>query len=420
MPTVTLALRSLWNRRGTAALTAAAIAISVALLLGVQLTRGSLRDSFTSTLSGTDLVVGARTAPLDLLLAAVFRIGDANAEVSWRTYQKIARHPDVAWTVPLSLGDSHRGFRVLGTTRDYFVHYRYAHGQPLRFATGRPFADLYDVVLGAEVARALGYRLGDSIVVSHGVGAVSFAPHADQPFHVAGILAPTGTPVDRTLHVSLEAITAIHLDWRGGAQTASGLRATAEQARQRDLTPDGVTAFLVGMRSRVVALTMQRAINQYREEALTAVVPGVTLEQLWGIVGIAESALTLVAAFVVLAGLLGMVTAMLTSLNERRREMAILRSVGAAPHQVFALLVLESATLALAGTAAGILLAYGLLLGFSPWLQGRFGLALQPRWPTTTEVAIIAAVLAAALTLGMVPAWRAYRSTLNDGLQVRV
>ena len=419
MPTVMLALRSLWNRRGTAALTAVSIAISVTLLLGVQLTRGSLRDSFTNTLSGTDLVVGARTAPLDLVLHSVFRIGEANAEVSWKTYQKIARHPDVAWTVPLSLGDSHRGFRVLGTSRDYFVHYRYAHGQPLRFAVGLPFRDLYDVVLGAEVARTLGYRLGDSIVVSHGIGAVSFAPHADQPFRVAGILAPTGTPVDRTLHVNLEAITAIHLDWRGGAEVAPELRTTAERARQRDLTPEGVTAFLVGMRSRVLALTMQRAINQYREEALTAAIPGVALEQLWSIVGIAESALSLVAAFVVLAGLLGMVTAMLTSLNERRREMAILRSVGAAPHQVFALLVLESAALALAGTVAGIMLAYGLLLGLGPWVQSRFGLALHPGWPARTDITIIAAVLAAALMLSMVPAWRAYRSTLNDGLQAR-
>ena len=420
MPVLTLALRSLWNRRVTAALTVTAIAVSVALLLGVQLTRGAVRDSFTSTLSGTDLVVGARTSPLDLMLSAVFRIGDANAEVSWVTYQKIAHHPDVAWTVPLSLGDSHRGFRVLGTTTDYFRHYRYAGGQTLRFAAGRPFSDLYDVVLGAEVARALGYRLGDSIVVSHGVGAVSFAPHSDKPFHVSGILAPTGTPVDRTLHVSLEAISAIHLDWRGGAQAAPGFRTTAEQARQHDLTPEGVTAFLVGMRSRVRALTMQRAINQYREEALTAVVPGVALEQLWSIVGIAESALSVVAGFVVLAGLLGMITAMLTSLNERRREMAILRSVGASPRQVFTLLVSEAATLALSGTLAGTVCAYAVLLGLGPWLEARYGLALRPHWPTTTEFVTIGVVLAVAILLSMAPAWRAYRGTLSDGLQVRL
>jgi putative ABC transport system permease protein len=419
MTVLRLALRSLWSRRGTLGLTAAAIAISVALLLGVQLLRGSLRASFASTLSGTDLVVGARTAPLDLLLTAVFRIGDANTEVSWATYQKIARHPDVAWTVPLSLGDSHRGFRVLGTTPDYFAHYRYGGSEPLRFAAGAAFNDLYDVVLGAAVARRLGYHLGDTLVVSHGVGAVSFAPHAGQPFRVAGILAPTGTPVDSTLHVPLAAITAIHLDWRAGAEVAPELRTRAAAARQRDLTPAGVTAFLVGMRSPVRTLTMQRAINQYRDEALTAVIPGVGLDQLWSIVGIAESALTVVAAFVVLAGLLGMTTAMLTSLGERRREMAILRSVGAAPRHVFALLIIESAVLAIVGSGLGILLAHGLLHGGGPWLLQRYGIALRSPGPGVMELTIVAAVLGGALLLSLIPAWRAYRSTLSDGLQVR-
>ena len=413
-----LALRSLWNRRGTATLTISSIAVSVALLLGVQMARTSVRDSFTSTLSGTDLVVGARTAPLDLLLYSVFRIGDPTTEVSWKSYQKIAQHPDVAWTIPLSLGDSHRGFRVLGTTPDYFVHYRYAHDQLLRFAAGRPFADLYDVVLGSEVARALRYRPGDSIVLSHGIGAVSFVQHADQPFHVTGILAPTGTPVDRTVHVSLAAVTAIHLDWRTGGQAPESLRVGADQARGRDLTPEGITAFLVGMRSRVLSFTMQRAINGYREEALTAIVPGVALEQLWSLVGIADTALTIVAACVVLAGLLGMITSVLTSLNERRREMAILRSVGAAPRHVFALLVAESGVLATAGTVLGITLAYGLLLVGGPVLQRRFGFSIAPRRLTRGELELVVLVIGVGLVLSLVPAFRAYRSTLHDGLTV--
>jgi putative ABC transport system permease protein len=249
---------------------------------------------------------------------------------------------------------------------------------------------------------------------------VSFAPHTDQPFRVCGVLAPTGTPVDRTLHVKLEAISAIHLDWRGGAEVGNALRTSAADARTRDLTPDGVTAFLVGMRTRVRALTMERAINQYTDEALTAVIPGVALDQLWSIVDIAQSALTLVAAFVVLAGLLGMVTAMLTSLNERRREMAILRSVGAAPRQVCALLLFESATLALVGAITGTLLAFGLLSLFAPAIQGRFGISLQAHALSPVDLAFLAAVLIAALFLSLLPAWRAYRNTLSDGLQVRV
>ncbi len=225
--------------------------------------------------------------------------------MSWKTYQKIATHPDVAWTIPISLGDSHRGFRVMGTDENYFEHYRFGGAHELKFSRGGPFKDLYDAVLGADVARTLGYKLGDSIIVAHGVGNVSFAEHKDKPFRVVGILAPTGTPVDRTVHVSLEAITAIHIDWQSGMQAPPGYRVSADDARRHDLTPDTITAFLVGMRSRVMTFTMQRAIDDYRQEPLLAILPGVALSQLWELVGVADTALLVVASFVVLAGLLG-------------------------------------------------------------------------------------------------------------------
>lgn len=419
MPTLELALKSLWNRRATALLTIAAIAVSVALLLGVQKMRTAARDSFENTVSGVDLIVGARSGPLNLLLYSVFRVGDATANVSWASYQKIARHPDVEWTIPISLGDSHRGFRVMGTDANYFERYRYGD-QSLRFASGAAFHDLYDAVLGSDVARSLGYKLGDLVVIAHGIGAVSFVEHKDKPFRVAGILAPTGTPVDRTVHVSLQALTAIHIDWQSGMQAPPGARVSAAEARLRDLTPDSITAFMVGMREKVMTFTMQRAINDYRQEPLLAILPGVALSQLWELVGIADTALMIVAAFVVLAGLLGMLTAILTSLNERRREMAILRSAGAGPRHVFLLLVAEAGMLALLGVIAGVGLTYLLLVAGKPLLQQHFGLSLSVTGLSASDVAILTAIVLAALLIGLVPAFRAYRSTLSDGLQIRV
>ena len=419
-PTLNLALKSLWNRRVTAILTISAIAVSVALLLGVQKMRTAARESFANTVSGVDLIVGARSGPLNLLLYSVFRVGDATANVSWTSYQKIAKHPDVAWTIPISLGDSHHGFRVMGTNSSYFEHYRFGGTHELTFASGAPFRDLYDAVLGADVARALGYKLGDSIIVAHGIGNVSFAEHKDKPFRVAGILAPTGTPVDRTVHVSLEAITAIHIDWQTGMQAPAGFRVSAADARLRDLTPDSITAFLVGMRSRVMTFTMQRAINDYRQEPLLAILPGVALSQLWELVGIADTALMIVAAFVVLAGLLGMLTAILTSLHERRREMAILRSVGARPRHVFTLLVAEAGLLAALGVTAGICLTYLLLIAGRPLLQKRFGIFIGVTGLTGYDLVILGAIVLAGLLMGLLPAFRAYRNTLSDGLQIRV
>ena len=419
-PTLTLAWKSLWNRRATALLTICAIAISVALLLGVQKLRTAARASFANTVSGVDLIVGARSGPLNLLLYSIFRIGDATANVSWKTYQKIATHPDVAWTIPISLGDSHRGFRVMGTDENYFAHYRFGGDHELKFSSGGPFHDLYDAVLGADVARTLGYKLGDSIIVAHGVGNVSFAEHKDKPFRVVGIIAPTGTPVDRTVHVSLEAITAIHIDWQSGMQAPPGYRVSGAEARHRDLTPDTLTAFLIGMRSRVMTFTMQRAINDYRQEPLLAILPGVALSQLWELVGVADTALMIVAAFVVLAGLLGMLTAILTSLNERRREMAVLRSMGARPRHIFALLVTEAGLLAASGVAAGIGLTYLLLFVGRPLLEKRSGIFVTVTGLSHTDSAILGGIIIAALLTGLLPAFRAYRNALSDGLQVRV
>ena len=274
-----LALQSLRNRWLTALLTVTAIAVSIALLLGVEKVRLGARQSFADTIAGTDLIVGARSGNLNLLLYSVFRIGNATNNITWPSYQEIAARPEIAWAVPLSLGDSHRGFRVLGTTPEYFARYKYRQTRGLTFAAGGPFADLFDAVIGADVAAALGYKLGDPLIISHGLGSVSFVAHDDKPFRVAGILEKTGTPVDRTVHVSLEAIEAIHVDWQSGARVP-GEAVSAEDVRKMDLKPKAITAALVGLKSRLATFRLQRAINEYPQEPLTAILPGAALQEL--------------------------------------------------------------------------------------------------------------------------------------------
>jgi putative ABC transport system permease protein len=415
-----LAIKSLLNRRGTVLLTVFTIAISTALLVGVERLRAEARSSFASTLSGTDLIVGARAGTVQLLLYTVFRMGEPTANVSWQTYQEIAQVPAVEWTVPISLGDSHRGYRVLGTTDAYFAHYRYGQRQELNFASGKAFADVYDAVLGSEVAVNLGYGLGQDIVIAHGIGRVSLrgSEHNDKPFKVVGILAPTGTPVDRAIHVSLAAIEAIHLDWQSGTRLP-GRSISAEEALTRDLTPKTITAFLVGLKSRVATFGLQRQINEYRAEPLSAIMPGVALQQLWSLTGVAENALRIVAACVVVVGLLGMLTALLTTLNERRREMAILRSVGARPRTVLALLVLESTALTATGILLGLALLYAIIAALRDVAASRYGLFLGLGPPSTAEWLALSAILAAGLLVGLLPAWLAYRRSLSDGLTVR-
>ncbi len=414
-----LTLKSMFNRRLTTVLTVVSIALSVTLLLGVERIRTEARNSFSNTISGTDLIVGARSGPVQLLLYSVFRIGNATSNIGWQSYQAIARHSQVKWTIPIALGDSHQGYRVMGTNSGYFDHFRFAGGRALELAGGRRFEGVFDAVLGAEVARALGYDIGDPIIIAHGAGKVSFIEHDDKPFTVVGILKPTGTPVDQTVHVRLEGYEAIHIDWKDGAPVP-GRSISAERVLAMELTPRTITAFLVGLRSRIAAFGLQRWINQYPREPLLAIMPGVALQELWDLIGVAEKALLAVSALAVVVGLSGMLVALMTSLNERRREMAILRSVGARPLHVFALIVGESALLTLAGVILGVGLLYGCLLVGQPLILSRFGLFIAIGGLSPYEVMLMGIVCLAGALIGIVPGIQSYRYSLADGMTIRL
>ena len=410
-----LACRSLVNRRSTAILTVISIAISVSLLLGVEKMRVNARDSFANTISGTDLIVGGRSGSVQLLL----RIGNATNNISWQSYTDIAALAGIKWTIPISLGDSHRGFRVLGTNQDYFKHYRYGTKRELEFAAGKPFNDYFDVVIGSDVAEALDYRLAQELVVTHGLSTSSFTDHKDKPFRIAGILKRTGTPVDRTLHISLEGIEAMHLGWRNGVQVP-GANTSIKRARKNQLQPKSITAFLLGLENKITAFKLQRYINQYEPEPLLAIFPGVALHELWGMMGIAEKILLAISSFVVVASLIGMLAVSLAGLNERRREIAILRSVGAGYRHIVGLLVVESTLLTVTGIIAGLVLLYSGLVIAQPLIESNYGLHITITWPNARESGILSILVAAGITVGLVPAYRAYRNSLLDGMSARI
>ncbi len=417
-----LAAASGWNRRGTLSLVVLAIALSTLLLMSFERVRHDVRENFTSAVSGTDLVVGARTGPVQLMLYAVFRLGGATNTIRMDSVREIAKHRAVAWVVPLSLGDSHRGFPVLGTAREYFERFRYGDQQNLALAQGTPFSGdldgLYGAVLGAEVADRLHYRLGDHIVLAHGRGRRPGSEQADKPFTVVGILARTGTPVDRTVHISLQALEAIHLDWSAGVPM-KGLAIPAEQARKFDLEPRQVTAALVGLKGRAAVFNVQRFVNEYEGEPLMAVLPGVALDELWAVVGVGEQLLLALSGLVALVSLAGLVATVLAGLEERRRELAVLRAVGAAPRHVLMLLAIEGALVTLAGVALGALASIALVALAGPWIQAHYGVTLNFGLPTPSQWQLLAAVLAAGLVASLVPGLRAYRLSLADGLAPR-
>ena len=421
MVLLSLAYQSLLNRKLTTIVTLLSIGLSVSLWVGIEHIRGGARESFSNTISQTDLIVGARGGPIQLLLYTVFHIGTPTANVTYESYEKLKNHKAVLWTIPISLGDSHRGYRVVGTNEDFYRHYRYRQDQRLELARGRAPTEIFDVALGSDVAEALHYDLGARIVVTHGIThSTGIVDHDDKPFTVVGILKPTRTPIDRSVYVTLEGIEAMHIDWKQGAPPLKGQETPADQIKKEDIKIEQITAFFLRTKSRVQTLGLQREITNFPEEPLMAVVPGVALAELWSGISYGEQVLKVVALFVVIVGLLGMLMSLYTSLNERRREIAILRALGVGSLKVISLLVFESGLLTLIGAILGIGVVYVSVLLLQPIIEQQFGLHIPLRPFTRGEYLYLSAVVIGGLLIGLIPAWKAYRNSLSDGLSVRM
>ena len=412
-----LAARSLSDRRVPLLLTLLTLTLSLTLVFGVQYLRTEVRDTFMSTVSDTDLIVGARSGPVNLLLYSVFHIGNPTNNIRWTTFQHVAGHDAVDWAVPISLGDSHKGFRVVATSRAFFERFQYGNDRALSFREGEAFGGVYGAVVGQEVARRLDYAIGDSIVIAHGAGSTSFVHHDKQPFVVEGVLEGTGTPLDRVVLIPLEGFEAIHSGWRGGVQLGGQL--SPEEALARDLTPDEITAMLVGAERRIMTLRLQRELNNYEGEPLTAILPGATLARLWQMLGGFENALLVIAALVLVTSLVGMVGMLLATQSTRTREMAILRSIGATPWGISFMYVLECLFLVGASLLLALLIWFGGLQLVAPWLSGVWGIHIGIRPPGAAEGALSAIVMGLSFLVSLVPAWLGYRRSLAAGLMPR-
>ncbi|MDG1687532.1 MAG: ABC transporter permease [Gammaproteobacteria bacterium] len=403
-----LALNSLKSRKGSVLLTLLAIIVSVYVLIGVEQIRQQTKQNFNSTIAGTDLIVGARTGDINLLLYAVFHMGAATQNISWKTYQELSSLSSVNWAVPISLGDSHQGYRVTATTPDYFKYYRYAELQPLQFEAGQAFKDVYDVVLGAEVARKLDYQLGDELVLAHGLGSTSFSLHKDKPFRVSGLLKATGTPVDRSLYISLPGMEAIHIGWNNGVNSNPTAISDAQS-----LTPKSVTAVMLGLKQKTATFRLQRVINEYREEALLAMLPGVTLAKLWQITSVMEHSLRLIALLILLSSLLGLVAMLLASIRERQREIAVMRVMGASPWFIFSLIEIEVMLVTFVGYVLGILSLAGSFELAKNLALEQFGLHLSANLFSLEQLIYLGFIMAAAFIAGLIPAIMAYKQALG-------
>ena len=403
-----LALQSLIDRKGSAMLSLLAMTVSVFVLIAVEHIRHQAKDNFSNTVSGVDLIVGARTGNINLLLYSVFRIGSPTNNIRWQTYENITSNKLVKWAIPISLGDSHKGYRVLGTTQDYFEHFSYGKKNRLEFDQGHQFDQLFDVVLGAEVANKLGYSLGDKVALAHGIATTSFSKHDDRPFTVVGILAATGTPVDQTLHVSLKGIEAIHIDWQYGVKIAN-TELTQSDFEKADLQPKSITAFMLGLSSKMATFQVQRSINEYVSEPVVAILPGVALSELWRMIGVLENTLLLVSILVFIAACLGVSSMLLASIRERRHEIQLLRIIGAPPYFLFLLIELEALLITLLGCLLGAALLMACLALLQGYLVAEYGIYIACNILTKHSGYLLMSIIMASIVVAIIPSLSGYR-----------
>ena len=402
---------------------ALSVSVSVLILLGVQQLRHDARQSFTQALSGVDLIVGPRGSASELMLYSVFQVGRPSRNMAHEAYVALRALPQVRWAVPVQLGDTYRGFPVLGTTPELFEVFQ-TQGTRLQWAQGRPFADpqadagaVVEAVLGAQVAARHGLSVGDRLVLTHGRSDGLAPDHADQPFTVVGVLQATGAPIDRNVIISLQGFEALHqgmgapgLPWLGGVGAAPTV---AERAA---LVPRELTAVWVGLHARTEVFSARRGIERLPQDSLMAVLPGVALDELWQVVKLAENALLAIGVLVAVSGMLSVAAVLMVGLSARRKELAVLRALGATPLALLGLVWLEALGVCLLGMLGGLLL-HGLgLWALQDLLRTELGIAVQWGWPTAEVAWSLAGLVLAAWLAASVPALRAYRLSLVDGL----
>jgi putative ABC transport system permease protein len=414
-----LTYKSIKNRKFTSFLCVLSIALSVTLFLGIERIRNGARDGFTNTISKTDLIVGAKGGPLQLLLYTVFHIGGAVNNIKLSTYNDIKANPQVEWTIPISLGDAYRGFRVVATDENFYEHYRFRGDRKVEIsAGGKVPTDTFEVVIGSEVAKKYNHKAGDPIVISHGLSAQSILSHDNTPFKIVGIISPTQTPIDTGVYITLQGMEAIHFGWETGVP--SGEAINPDRFKKENIEVTQLTSFMVKLKSRIAVLRMRRNIDQYAAEPVMAIIPALSLQEMWETISYVEQILFLVSLCVLLVGVMSILISLYTSINERRREMAILRSLGASARHIFMLLIYESCFLVLMGCILGVVSMYGLLFFVSPWLESNFSVYMPIEALSKTEWMYLGAIFVVGTLAGLIPAIKAYYNSLQDGLTIKI
>nr|WP_315184185.1 FtsX-like permease family protein [uncultured Albidiferax sp.] len=400
MNIVAIAFRYLWSRPLPAALNLLLLALGLASITFVWITSEQMDRAFERDLAGIDAVVGAKGSPMQLILAGVFHIDVPPGNIPLEAVQQLEKDPRVAQLIPISLGDTFRGFRIVGTTPAYAAHYG------VKLAQGALWNQPMQTVVGAQVAKNTGLAVGNTFYGSHGLGGTGHV-HGDFPYTVIGVLAPCGCVLDRLVLTATESVWKVH-------EKATALDDEDQKILEQERE---ITLALVTYTSPLAAVTFPRFINTTTE--MQAAAPAVEITRLLRMVGVGTEVLRGFGAVLLLTAGLSVFIALWNAVRERRADLAMLRMLGAPPFKVAGLVLVEALLLASMATALGLLGGHLLAGLVGSWLQAERSLPLTG-WiwlPSEWWVLLLGAVvatLAAAL-----PAWEAYRLDVTTLLNHR-
>jgi len=400
MNIVAISWRYLWSRPLAAALNVLLLSLGLASITFLLLVSHQLSSAFERDLAGIDLVVGAKGSPMQLILSGVFQLDVPTGNIPLAAVQALQAHPQVARLIPISMGDSFQGFRIIGTTPDYPAHYQ------ARLAEGAMFSTPMQAVLGAQVARRSGLKLGERFTGSHGLAPGGHA-HGQSAYTVTGILAPGGTVLDLLVLTPLESVWQVH-------ETDTALDDDDRQVMQAERE---VTLGLIAYKTPLAAVTLPRFVNTTTD--MQAAAPAFEITRLLSLLGVGLDVLQALAGVLLLAAALSVFIALWGAVRERRADLALLRMLGAPPRKVAGLLVCEALWLALLASALGVMAGQGLgaLLAWALQLDNSV-LVGALAWPAELAAVPLLA-LGVALASALLPAWEAYRVNVFELLQPR-
>jgi putative ABC transport system permease protein len=396
----TLALKSIRHKPLANALNMLLMAVGIAMMTFVLSASRQLADNALRDADGIDLVVGAKGSPLQLILSSIYHVDVPTGNIPLAAEAQLKQNRMVKQVIPLALGDSYRGFRIVGTTTDYIAHY---HGE---LAQGDTLTAPLQAVFGSQAAARSGAFIGGTFFGSHGLSGEGEV-HKDAAYKVVGILKPTGTVLDRLILTPVESVWIVH-------EKVNGLDASDPQEKEAMEEARELTALLVQYSSPLAAVTMPRFINSQSE--LQAAQPALEAAKLFRLIGVGVDVLRGIAAIVLLSAALSMFVALYNALEERKADLAILRTLGAHPGKLFLLLLTEGLLLALVGAAIGWLSGHVAVAILGHVLTSDQNLSLSGWITSPDEGWLLLIALGIGLIAALVPAIRAYRTDIATTL----